>query len=88
MSASRIDHGLNAGQLPFAIEGVDRMGTFQFADTIRQLYLPFTLRQMYYKELKKRKPIFLGASKKGVGFNGPTLLNERTCLWQTQATLA
>ena len=26
------------------------------------MYLPFTLRKMYYKELLMRKPIFLGAS--------------------------
>lgn len=55
----------------------------QFSETISSIYLPFTLRKMYYKELMQRKPIFLGASKKGVGFEPPTsphhILNERTC---------
>ena len=52
------------------------------------MYLPFTLRKMYYKELMMRKPLFVGASRKGVGFGGPeisskekggkVLVNERT----------
>ena len=51
------------------------------------MYLPFTLRKMYYKELMMRKPLFVGASRKGVGFGGgpgpidnnkKVLLNERT----------
>ena len=48
------------------------------------MYLPFTLRKMYYKELLLRKPLFLGHSKKGVGFSNKSgsLLNERTCLAQ------
>ena len=37
---------------------------------------------MYYKELIMRKPLFIGTSKKGVGFgeekNKRVLLNERT----------
>ena len=51
----------------------------QFSDTIKNLYLPFTLRKMYYKELMLRKPLFVGTSRKGVGFNGDVNVNKRTC---------
>jgi len=59
---------------------IRKLDVNQFADAIKNMYLPFTLRKMYYKELKRRNPLFLGASKKGVGFRGSSLINERTCL--------
>lgn len=61
----------------------------QYSEAIKNMYLPFTLRKMYYKELMMLKPIFVGASRKGVGFGGPdiagdnrgrVILNERTSL--------
>ena len=55
----------------------------QFSETIKNLYLPFTLRKMYYKELMLRKPLFVGTSKKNVGFNGDQqVINKRTCQGQ------
>ena len=57
------------------------MDIAEFGEAIRNMYLPFTLRKMYYKELMMRKPLFVGASKKGVGFaHERALLNERTSL--------
>ena len=49
---------------------VEDMDLAQFSEAIRNMYLPFTLRKMYYRELMLRKPLFVGASRKGVGFGG------------------
>ena len=42
-----------------------------FGDHIKSKYLPCTIRKLYYNELMLRKPIFIGASKKGIGFKAP-----------------
>ena len=50
-----------------------------FSERIQNSYLPFTLRRMYYRELKMRKPLFVGLSKKGIGFDpNPRRVNSRT----------
>ena len=59
-------------------EVVEDMDLAQFGEAIKNMYLPFTLRKMYYRELMLRKPLFLGASRKGVGFKTQRP-NERTC---------
>ena len=70
-----------AKAVPLDEKKIQEMNIKQFSETIKNLYLPFTLRKMYYKELMMRKPLFVGASKKNIGFGDTKnhVVNERTC---------
>ena len=70
VSPRTVSYRSTANNSPLYIKEMQDMDMQQFSETIKNLYLPFTLRKMYYKELMLRKPLFVGTSRKNIGFNG------------------